>query len=370
MRGGERVLESLCRMYPDADIFTNVYEPSSVSATIRSHRVRTTFIQRLPFAVRWYQLYLPLMPLALERLDLRGYRLVISSEAGPAKNVIVDPEALHLCYCHSPMRYLWDLSLDYTASLGAVTKVAVHLALHYLRIADVTSAARVDGFIANSRFVAQRIRKYWRREAVIVPPPVETRRFRVTSRHDGNYLWLGQLARYKRPDIAVDAFTESGRPLIVAGDGPELASLRRRAGGNVSFHGWADENEAARLLEECRALVLTGTEDFGIVPLEAMACGKPVIAFRRGGVQDTVQEGITGLFFDHPTPAALNEAVLQFEARELQFSPERIRAWADQFDEVRFRNTMQETIYAFEQNEARQLHCHGSPEKPGSSLRA
>ena len=299
------MLESLCRMYPDADIFTNVYVPLSVSATIRCHRVRTTFIQRLPFARQWYQRYLPLMPLALEQLDLRGYQLVISSEAGPAKNVIVDPEALHLCYCHSPMRYIWDLSQEYTTGLGALTRAGMHVALHYMRIADVTSAARVDGFIANSRFVAQRINKYWRREAVIVPPPVETRRFRVTPRHDGTYLWLGQLARYKRPDIAVDAFTESGRPLVVAGDGPELTRLRRRAGRNVSFHGWAGDVEAAHLLESCRALVFTGTEDFGIVPLEAMACGKPVIAFRRGGAQDTVREGITGLFFDHPTPAGL-----------------------------------------------------------------
>jgi glycosyltransferase involved in cell wall biosynthesis len=283
MRGGERVLESLCRLYPDADIFTNVYVPSRVSDTIKRHRVRTTFIQQLPFAGRWYQRYLPLMPLALEKLDLRGYRLVISSEAGPAKNVIVDPEALHVCYCHSPMRYIWDLSREYTDDLGALTRAGMNVALHYLRMADVTSAARVDGFIANSRFVAQRIRKYWRREAVVVPPPVDTKRFRVTPRHNGTYLWLGQLTRYKRPDIAVDAFSENGKPLVVAGDGPEMARLRRRAGKNVTFHGWADDAAAVRLLENCRALVFTGIEDFGIVPLEAMACGKPVIAYRRGG---------------------------------------------------------------------------------------
>jgi glycosyltransferase involved in cell wall biosynthesis len=354
MRGGERVLESLCRMYPDADIYTNVYDPSRVSETIRKHRVRTTFIQHLPFARRWYQRYLPLMPLALERLDLRGYRLVISSEAGPAKNVIVDPEAVHVCYCHTPMRYLWDMSREYTAGVGVLPRVVVNVLLHYLRLTDVTSAARVDEFIANSRFVALRIRKYWRREAVVVPPPVETKRFHVTPGHDGTYLWLGQLAAYKRPDIAVEAFTANGKPLVVAGDGPQRERLRRRAGPNVSFYGWADDDATVRLLENCRALIFTGIEDFGIVPLEAMACGKPVIAFRRGGALDTVREGVTGLFFDQQTPEALNRAVLRFEAEEDKYHPTRIRAWADRFDEVVFRKALRQRIDVFEKQHSHQ----------------
>jgi glycosyltransferase involved in cell wall biosynthesis len=227
-------------------------------------------------------------------------------------------------------------------------------------MADVTSAARVDGFIANSSFVARRIRKYWRREAVVVPPPVDTRRFRVTSRHDGTFLWLGQLTRYKRPDIAVEAFTRNGKPLVVAGNGPELARLRKRAGANVTFRGWVDNADAARLLENCRALVFTGIEDFGIVPLEAMACGKPVIAYRRGGVMDTVREGVTGLFFDHPTADSLLACIQRFEAEEARFSPKRIRAWADRFDEPRFRRSLQEMIHAFEKENGRQ-GCHETP---------
>jgi glycosyltransferase involved in cell wall biosynthesis len=344
MRGGERVLESLCRMYPDADIYTHVYEPLAVTETIRSHSVRTTFIQGLPFSSRLYRRYLPLMPMALERLDLRGYRLVISCESGPAKNVIVDPDALHICYCHSPMRYLWDMSAEYVAGHSAMTKAVMRGMLHYLRLADVTSAARVDGFIANSRFVARRIKKYWRRDATIVPPPVDISRFRLTPRTNGGYLWLGQLVGYKRPDIAVDAFTESGKPLTVAGEGPELRRLRARAGQNITFLGKVSDTEVAGLLEECRALVFTGTEDFGIVPVEAMACGKPVIAYRRGGVEDAVQDGITGLFFDEPTPNSLNESIRRFESRESQFSPVTIRAWAERYDEPRFRKAVQEII--------------------------
>jgi glycosyltransferase involved in cell wall biosynthesis len=353
MRGGERVLESLCRLFPDADIYTNVYASSAVSKTIRSHTIRTTFIQRLPFSSRLYQLYLPLMPLALEQLDLRGYKLVISCESGPAKNVIVDPDALHLCYCHSPMRYLWDMSPEYTVGYGALAKAAMFWMFHYLRIADVSSAARVDGFIANSSFVAQRIKKYWRREAVVIPPPVDISRFHNLAQGGIFYLWLGQLVRYKRPDIAVDAFTKNGRPLIVAGDGPELKRLQNRAGKNISFLGLVTDEYAARLLEGCRALLFTGTEDFGIVPVEAMACGKPVIAYHRGGVQDTVQDGVTGLFFDEQSPSALNESVGRFEACEGQFNPAVIRAWAERFDEPLFRQSMQQVIYEHAQNQVK-----------------
>jgi len=351
MRGGERVLESLCRIYPDADIFTNVYVPSAVSGTIRSHRIHTTFIQRLPFASRLYQYYLPLMPAALEHLDLRGYKLVISSESGPAKNVIVDPDALHLCYCHSPMRYLWDLAPEYASRRNPFLKAAMIPTLHYLRLTDVTSAARVDAFVANSRFTAKRIRKYWRRDSQVVYPPVETSRFRVSPSHQGYYLWLGQLVAYKRPDLAIDAFRDIDRALVVAGEGPELGRCRRRAGPRTSFAGKVSDEEAARLLQDCRALVFTGTEDFGIVPVEAMACGKPVIAYRQGGAQDTVKDGATGLFFDQPSVDSLREAIHRFENLEGQFSPVNIRAWSERFDEPRFRRGILEIVDAHQRKD-------------------
>jgi len=355
MRGGERVLESLCRMYPTADLYTNVYVPSAVSSIIRSHNVRTTFIQRLPFSSRLYQKYLPLMPSALEQLDLSGYRLVISSESGPAKNVIVDPDAVHLCYCHTPMRYLWDMTSEYAAPFGPFLKALMHAILHYLRMADVTSAARVDAFVANSSFTARRITRFWRRDATVLPPPVNVGRFRVTCSHGGYYLWLGQLCRYKQPELAVKAFNKSGRHLIVAGDGPELSRCRKLASKNTSFVGKIDDEHAAGLLENCRALVFTGTEDFGIVPVEAMACGKPVIAYQRGGVLDTVRDGITGLFFTQPTPDCLNDAIDRFEINERSFAPAMIRTWAEQFDEPRFRKSFQEIIDAYTRN-----NRHGS----------
>jgi len=344
MRGGEKVLESLCRMYPNADIFTHVYVPSAVSSLINSHKVTTTFIQRLPFASRLYPWYLPLMPAALERLDLRGYRLIISSESGPAKNVIVDPEALHVCYCHTPMRYLWDLSSEYVARHPRFSRAIMEAMFHYLRLADVTSAARVDTFIANSRFTAQRVRKYWRRSARVLHPPVDIQRFTVSNARGGYYLWLGQLVPYKRPDLAVDAFSQSGRPLVVAGTGSELRKCRRLASPNVTFVGKVSDEQAARLLEGCRALVFTGTEDFGIVPVEAMACGKPVVAFRRGGALDTVRDGQSGVFFCDQTAEAVNVAIRRLDGIEKYLQPQKIRTWAETFDEPRFREGIREII--------------------------
>ena len=344
MRGGEKVLESLCREFPDADIFTNLYIPAAVSSLIRSHKVTTTFIQHLPFARRLYPYYLPLMPIALEQLDLRGYQLVISSESGPAKNVIVDPEALHVCYCHTPMRYLWDLSREYLSKRSRLFKAIAGGLFHYLRLVDVTSAARVDAFVANSRFTAQRVRKYWRRTSQVLHPPVDLDRFEVLDSHKEYYLWLGQLVPYKRPDLAVDAFNQNGRPLVVAGAGSELRKCRRRAAPNIKFLGNVGDDQAVRLLQECRALVFTGTEDFGIVPVEAMACGKPVVAFRHGGVLDTVRDGQSGVFFCQQTAEAVNGAIRRLDGIEKYLDPLKIRAWAERFGEPRFRKAVREII--------------------------
>ena len=346
MRGGERVLEALCRLFPEADIYTHVYCPEAVSETIRSHRVRTTFIQGLPNARRWYKRYLPLMPLALEQLDLRGYDLVISSESGPAKGVIVEPDTPHLCYCHSPMRYLWDQYPGYLEGRDAFTKAVMRATFHYLRIWDESSAARVDGFMANSAYTAARIRKYWRRESSIVYPPVAVERFQVSEADEGYYLWLGELVGYKRPDIAVDAFSSSGRRLVMAGKGEELGRLKRRAGPSVEFFGPANDVEVAGLLAGCRALVFPGVEDFGIVPVEAMAAGKPVIAYRKGGASETVIEGKTGLFFDEQSPAALAAALAGLESGRVRFDPSVIRARAQEFGEPAFRARIMEAVHA------------------------
>ena len=339
MRGGEKVLEALCRMYPQADIFTHVADPRALSDTLRRHRIRETWIGRLPASRRLYQAYLPLMPRALEALDLTGYDLVISSEAGPAKGVIAPPDAFHLCYCHSPMRYLWDQYHAYRSGTGPVQRAAMAAFAHGLRQWDVTSAARVDAFAANSTHVAARIRKYWRRDAAVVAPPVAVADFAPAPEPGDFYLWLGELAPYKRPDLAVDAFTRLGLPLQVIG-GPDrtVAALRARAGDNVTFLGKAPFDVLKDRLARCRALIFPGEEDFGIVPVEALASGRPVIAYGRGGVRDTVTDGETGLLFHEQSIDALCAAVARFEAERLwDVDPATLTAQAARFSEAAFR---------------------------------
>ncbi len=341
MRGGEKVLEELCALYPDADIFTHVHDPARTSAAINAHRVTTTFIARLPFARRLYQRYLPLMPFALEELDLTGYDLVISSEAGPAKGVVTHPDALHVCYCHSPMRYLWDQYHTYRAQAGRPTRLVMSMTMPALRAWDVASAARVDHFIANSRFIARRIAKSYRRDSTVITPPVDLDAFAVhpAPRRDA-YVAIGQLVSYKRFDLAVAACTALGRPLVVIGTGADESRLRAMAGPTVTFKGWASDEELADAYAHCRALLFPGEEDFGIVPLEAMASGRPVIAYGSGGALDTVVPDETGVFFATPDVEALTGAILRFEAIEAGFDPERIRRHAQGFGRGVFRARM------------------------------
>lgn len=320
MRGGEKVLESLCRMFPQADIYTHVADPSKLSATLTRHKIIETRVGRMPFAKKMYQKYLPFMPRALEELDLSGYDLVISSEAGPAKGIIAPPDAPHLCYCHSPMRYLWDQYHVYRNGAGLITRTAMPILAHGLRSWDVTSAARVDGFAANSNHVASRIRKYWRRDSDIVHPPVAVDDFSaVPSSELGDfYLWAGELAPYKRPDLAVEAFRKLDLPFVVIG-GPDstVNQLKSIAGPKTKFLGKAPFSELKSHMARCKALIFPGEEDFGIVPVEVMASGRPVIAYGRGGALDTVVDGETGLFFKEQSVEALIDAVERFEASGL-----------------------------------------------------
>lgn len=330
-RGGEKVLDALCELWPQADIFTHVYDPDAVSATIRSKTVKTSFIQKLPFSKRLYKKYLPLMPFALETLDLSQYDLVISSESGPAKGVLVNPLALHICYCHSPMRYIWDQYHLYSANSGWATRLAMAICLPALRAWDFLSAARVDRFAANSAFVAARIAKYYRREATVIHPPVDVDNFAIASEIGDYYLAFGQLVRYKRFDLAVQAFTRMGKRLLVVGIGEEEKRLRALAGPNVEFLGWRSDVQIRDLLSGCRALIFPGEEDFGIVPVEAMASGRPVLAYGRGGALETVVDRKTGLLFPEQTVDSLCDAVATFEAIADSFDPQQIRAHAETF---------------------------------------
>lgn len=335
MRGGEKVIEALCRIFPQADIFTHVYVESAVSEPIKAHRVRTSFINSLPYAARLYKKYLPLMPIALEQLDLRGYDLIISSESGPAKGIIPPPEALHICYCHSPMRYIWNMYHDYRARSGPITRLAMPFIAHYVRSWDAISSNRVDCYVANSLTTRSRIHRYYRRDSVVIPPPVNVSEFEVVPEEVGDfYLMVGELVPYKRPDLAIEAFNQSGLPLVVIGGGEMLATIRRQARQNIKIMGPQPFSVLRHHYARCKALIFPGEEDAGIVPLEAQASGRPVIAFGKGGATETVVEGQTGVFFNEQSCAAILDAVERLG--EMKIDPAAIASHAQQFSVERF----------------------------------
>jgi glycosyltransferase involved in cell wall biosynthesis len=344
MRGGEKVVEALCEMYPQADIFTHVYVPEMVSDRIRQHRIIPTFINALPRAARMYKTYLPLMPLALEQLDLRGYDLVISSESGPSKGIIPPSEALHVCYCHTPMRYIWNMYHDYRSGAGRLTRLMMPPLSHYLRMWDVTSAARVDSFVANSTTVARRIRRYYGVDSTVIHPPVDTSAFSVAppAELDDYYLMAGELVSYKRPDLAVRAFNDMKLKLVVIGGGEMLDELRRIAGPTVTIMGSQPFEILKQHYARCRALIFPGEEDFGMVPVEAMASGRPVVAFGRGGATETVADGISGVFFAEQTVEAISAAVRRLAS--LDIDPAKITAHANQFGREQFFRKMRAHI--------------------------
>ena len=321
MRGGEKVLEAFLELFPDADIYTHVYDPASMPESINSRKVYTSYIQKLPFAKKLYQKYMPLMPSALSGFDLQDYDLVISGESGPAKGVVPNPDAFHICYCHTPMRYIWDRYHEYYRKSSPVVRFFMKRFIPRLRLWDVYSANLVDFFIANSSFVANRIRRYYNREVEIVFPPIDLDKFLSVERKPKDfYLFFGQLTEYKRADIAIEACIASGRKLVIAGAGGGMAKNQSYGkSGAVVFKGRVSDEELLELYASARALIFPGIEDFGIIPVEANASGCPVIAFRKGGVLDTVKEGVTGLFFDEQTPASLIQALDQFESQEEQF---------------------------------------------------
>ena len=344
MRGGEKVVEALCEMYPQADIFTHVYVPETISDRIKQHRIIPTFINALPRAARMYKTYLPLMPLALEQLDLRGYDLVISSESGPSKGIIPPADALHVCYCHTPMRYIWNMYHDYRDGAGRLTRLMMPPLSHYLRMWDVTTAARVDSFVANSATVARRIRRYYGADSTVIHPPVDTSAFSVASPGERGdfYLMAGELVSYKRPDLAVRAFNEMKLKLVVIGGGEMLDELRRIAGPTVTIMGTQPFEILKQHYARCRALVFPGEEDFGMVPVEAMASGRPVVAFGRGGATETVADGISGVFFAEQTVGAISAAVRRLAS--LEIDPAKIAAHASRFGREQFFQKMRAHI--------------------------
>lgn len=316
MRGGEKVLEALASLFPEAPIYTHACRPEALSGLLRGHPVRESFIARLPGARKGCQKYLPLMPWALRRWDLSGYDLLISSESGPVKGVRKPVSAKHLCYCHTPMRYVWDLYEDYYRRAGLAGKLAMRCFTPYMRRYDVRSAETVDRFVANSAFVAERIRRIYGRTAAVIYPPVDVARFAAAPVRERTYwLWVGALVPYKAPEVPIEAFRGKRERLVVAGDGPMAAMLRERAPENVTFLGRVEDAALPGLYAGAKGVLFPGIEDFGIVPVEAQAAGTPVVALRGGGALETIVDGVTGLFFDRPDPRALWDAAEEAQAR-------------------------------------------------------
>jgi len=352
MRGGEKCLEVLCELYPSADLFTLLHIPGSVSQSIESHSIHTSFIQNLPFVASKYRYYLPLMPFAIESFDFRKYDLVLSSSHCVAKSVKPRPGSLHICYCHTPMRYIWDQFDQYfgRSKSGFIPWAIMKMLRPWLQHWDSKTSSRVDDYIANSRHVQKRIMRYYLREATIIHPPVDTKRFKPSGEKKKDYfLIVSAFAPYKRVDLAVEAFNKLGYPFDVVGEGQDANSLRGMANSNIRFEGWLDDLSLGDHYAGCRAFVFCGEEDFGISLLEAQAMGRPVIALGRGGALETVipdretwkpETGIpenktinpTGVFFYEQTSEDLIRAIQHFESVESQFDAEKIKEHAAQFD--------------------------------------
>jgi glycosyltransferase involved in cell wall biosynthesis len=344
--GGERVVETLAEIFPQADFFCLLAAKDKALPALRGRRLFTSFIDRIPGAKRWHRHLLPLYPFALEQFDFSDYDVVISSESGPAKGVITSPKTCHICYCHSPMRYIWDMYHESRRSVNPITRAIFSLSAHYVRLWDLSTAARVDHFVANSRYVASRIRKYYRRESRVINPPVNVSAGFVASNVGDHYLVVSRLVPYKRVDLAIEACNRLQRPLRIVGTGPEYKVLRKMAGSTIQFLGHLDEQSLRENYAHCRALLFPGEEDFGIVPVEAQGYGRPVIAYGQGGALETISGEFahdcdaatcTGVFFQRPDAESLREAILRFERVENQFRPEFIRSSVDRFSVERFK---------------------------------
>jgi glycosyltransferase involved in cell wall biosynthesis len=348
MRGGEKVLEAIAAFYPDAPIFTLLHVPGSVSAALEAHEIRTSFVQRLPGAARHYRQYLPLFPRAIESFDFSGYDFVISTSHCVAKSVIVPAETPHLCYCHSPMRYAWDQFDAYfgPAQVGRVRSAAMRALMKRMAAWDAATANRVDAFVANSQYVAGRIRRYYNRGATVVYPSVDTDFYQPdpARRPDPFFLVVSALVPYKRLEVAIEAVRAVNGRLKIVGRGPEEARLRALAGPETEFAGWLSDVEIRHLYQRCQAVLMPGVEDFGMVPVEAQACGRPVVALAAGGALESVVDGETGILVDEATPSAFAEGLRRVASGH--FDTDAIRRNAERFSTPRFNREIQQAIEA------------------------
>ncbi len=368
--GAERVLEALHVLYPEAPVYTSLYDRAHMPASFRSWDIRTSFLQRLPTRLSVARLYLAWYPQAFASFDLQGYDLVLSSSSAFGKGVFPPAGSLHVCYCHNPARFLWNTTAYFRHERGGpLAHALLRPVLGRLRQWDLASNERVDAFLTNSHTVAGRIARFYGRESTVIHPPAAVQSFAVAAEPGTYFLTGGRLVPHKRFDVAVAACTRLGLPLWVYGVGRDLPRLQKMAGPTVRFLGWAAEEQLGELIRGCRAFLFPSEEDFGIAPIEAMACGRPVVAYAGGGALETVVEGETGLFFRRQEAGALAEVLAGF--READFDPLAIRGHAEQFDTARFRQQIQAFVQECyraggkEQRDPREEHVGGCPLVPG-----
>ena len=343
--GSERTIEAVAELFPDAPIYAIVYQKEALKDTLFAKRkVRTSFINQLPFAQTKHRVFLPLMPLAVEQHDLSEFDLIITSSHMVAKGVLTRADQLHISYIYTPARYAWDLYFQYLSASGGVGRMAIRLMMHYLRMWDVLSADRVDVFIASSRNIARRIQKTYRRPSRLIYPPVDVERFGPDQPRDDFFLTVARLVPYKKIDMIVHAFNQMKRPLVVIGEGPMGKTLKRIAGPTIQLLGYQSDDVVRDHMQRCRGFVFAAEEDFGISPLEAQAAGAPVIAYGKGGAAETIIDGQTGVLYPHQTVDSLVAGVARFESQAHQFTSAANRANAMRFSKQRFQREIKEMI--------------------------
>lgn len=348
--GGERVAECIASLFPDAEIFTLIADTPGLPEGLRGRKLHTSFLQSIPLAKSHHRHMMPLYPRATESLDLRGFDLVVSSDSGPVKGVRLDPGAVHICYCHSPMRYLWDGYAAYRAQMGTLIRTIFTATARGVREWDLAAAQRVTHFIANSQYVAGRIRRFYGRDSTVIPPPIDLSRARIGVTPGSHYLCAGRLVGYKRTELMIEACARLGRTLRIVGAGPERERLGRMAADGVTFLGELPNDALWNEYAACRALLFAADEDFGMVPLEAQACARPVIAYGAGGSLETVRgeagDRRTGVYFAEQTAESVMDGILRFEEMDAAgaFDPAVIHAWAEEFRTEIFLDRMREFI--------------------------
>jgi len=342
--GAERVLECFTELFPYAPIYTLIYDKDAMHGTFEGKKIYTSYLQKLPFAKKWHRMLPPLMPSAIEQFNFDQYDIVLSDSSSFAKGVITGPNTIHICYMHTPMRYAWDDCQKYTQDFGfpRLVKKLVPFAMNYIRLWDKASADRVDKLLCNSKFVAKRIQKYYRKSAEVINPPVAIDNFKISEKVKPYFLMVGRLIAYKRHDIAIQAFNQLGLPLKIIGRGPEMKRLKKMANKNIEFLGRVSEKDLPKYYAECRAFIFPQEEDFGIVAIEAMASGRPLIAYRGGDIPEHMEEGKSGIFFDEQTSDGIVEAVKKF--KDTDFDSEYIRSQTLKFDKAIFKARIKEYI--------------------------